>query len=161
MIDFSTPEQTQAWRAVNDGVMGGKSSGGPTFENNVMRFAGTINTNGGGFSSVRARVGAGSMADASGLLVRVRSDGRQYQMNLRTSATYRFRNIAFRADIPVTPPGEWAEVTVPFSEMQASVFGRAVPGKFDKTDVRQVGIILADGRDGPFQLDVDWIKVCD
>jgi len=122
-INFDTSQATQNWRAVNDGVMGGRSSGGPRF--------------------------------------RVKSDGRTYKLTLRSDARYRGRTVSFQAEIPQTPIGEWADVTVPFDSLQGSIFGRRVRGaRFDKSEVRELGIIIADGQDGPFKLEVDWVKDC-
>lgn len=161
-ITFETPDDTQAWQAVNDGVMGGRSRGGPSFEAGVMRFAGDIDTNGGGFSSVRAYVEPGWLLGTSGVRLRVRTDRRQYQLTLRSDARYRGRRVAFRADIPSSPSGEWAEVTVPFSALSPSLFGRSLRGPiFDPQQAHSIGIILADGRDGPFKIEIDWLRACE
>ena len=158
-ISFADPDAGDYWRAVNDGVMGGRSSGGPSFQNGAMVFKGNINTNGGGFSSVRARMEQGALEGSSGLKMRVKSDGRIYKITMRTDLRYRSRRISFQAEIPLTPKGEWAEVDVSFSTLEASLFGRPISGaRFAAKDVRELGIILADGKDGPFQLEVEWIK---
>jgi len=158
---FETSDEARAWRAVNDGVMGGLSLGGPSFENGIMTFEGVINTDGGGFSSLRAPVQVSDLAEASGVKLRVRSDGRSYKTTFRTNMAWRGRRISFQAPIPQTPPGEWAEVTVPFEQLKGTILGRALRGaKFDRREIVEMGIILADGRDGPFRLDVDWIQDC-
>ena len=158
---FETTSEARKWRAINDGVMGGLSSGGPRFENGHMVFEGVINTNGGGFSSLRSPVQDGALADASGVKLRVRSDGRAYKLTLRSDAVWRGRRVSFQAPIPRTEAGRWAEVTVPFSELRGTMFGRSVPGaKFDRNEVVEMGILIADGRDGPFRLDVEWIADC-
>jgi len=66
-MSFNTQNSVDTWRVINDGVMGGRSSGGPRFENGVMVFEGRINTNGGGFSSIRLDVEAGLLAQADAL----------------------------------------------------------------------------------------------
>jgi len=160
-MNFETSSEARQWRAINDGVMGGRSLGGPRFENGQMVFQGVINTNGGGFSSIRSPVRSGALAEASGMKLRLRSDGRAYKLNLRSNASWRGRRVSFQAAIPRTNVGEWAEVVVPFSELRGTMFGRRVRGAvFDKSAVVEMGIILADGQDGPFRLDVDWIADC-
>lgn len=160
-VNFEEAAQAQTWRAVNDGVMGGRSSGGPSFENGHMIFEGVINTNGGGFSSLRSPVEDGALAQAAGLKLRVKSDGRAYKVTLRTNVAYRGRLVSFQAPIAGAEGGEWSDVIVPFSDLKASIFGRRVSGaKFDPAAIREMGIILADGQDGPFRLEVDWIKDC-
>jgi len=158
-MNFTVEQSSQNWRAVNDGVMGGRSSGGPSFEDGYMVFAGVINTNGGGFSSIRTDIESGLLNEASGLTLRVKSDGRAYKVTFRTNARYRFRPISFQAEIPPTETGKWECVTVPFEALSASVFGRSVKGAvFDKSKVEEFGIILADGQDGPFRLELDRIE---
>jgi len=160
-MSFDTLQAVSEWASVNDSVMGGLSSGGPRFEAGHMVFEGVINTNGGGFSSIRREVERGELDAIDALTLRVKSDGRAYRLRFRTDARYRGRAISFQADIPQTPIGEWAEVTVPLEGLRASLFGRPIANaRFDKSKVWEMGFIIADGQDGPFRLDVDWIKNC-
>ena len=160
-IDLNNRYTIASWKAVNDGVMGGRSSGAPSFENGYMVFEGNINTNGGGFSSIRTKMKPESLSNSSSLVLKVKSDGRAYKVTFRTNAYYRFRPISFQALIPQTKIGEWESVNVPFERLDASIFGRSVYGaKFDKSEVTELGIILADGEDGPFRLEVKEIQGC-
>lgn len=160
-IQFSGGENEQPWRAINDAVMGGRSSGGPSIENGSLIFSGNINTNGGGFSSIRTRLEPGVLSGLTEIMMRIKSDGRAYELTTRTDVTYGRRPISFQMPIPATNAGKWAEVTIPFDRVEASLFGREVRGApFDPAFVWELGIILADGKDGPFSLSVDWIKAC-
>lgn len=160
IIDFQNRSEMNLWRAVNDGVMGGRSSGGPDFQNGQLIFSGNINTNGGGFSSIRRSVQNGAMTGAKSVTLRVKSDGRAYRLRFRTDVSWRGRRIAFQKPIPVTQSGEWETVTVTLDSMRASLFGRSVRGaKFVPADVVETGVILADGYDGPFRLEIDWMRV--
>ena len=160
-LSFDTATEQQKWGAVNDGVMGGRSSGGPSFDNNHMVFSGIINTNGGGFSSIRRFVDPGAFANTNGITLRMKTDGRGYKLSLRTDAYFRRRSIAFQAPIAATKRGEWETVFVPFDALQASIFGRPLRGAtFNADKINTVGIILSDGQDGPFELLVDWMEGC-
>ena len=53
IADFSKGE-TVEWRTVNDNVMGGRSVGDFKVGGSTLNFKGRTNTNGGGFSSIRA-----------------------------------------------------------------------------------------------------------
>jgi hypothetical protein len=160
-IKMESVETVSMWRSVNDGVMGGLSSGGPRFAKDHMVFKGVINTDGGGFSSIRARVAPNAFADMDGLKLRVKSDGRIYKATFRTDARRGWREVSFQAPLPVKSAGEWEDVFVPFSDLTASVFGRPVRGaQFDPLKIQSVGIILADGQDGPFQLGVSEMAAC-
>lgn len=160
MMDLSDTDTISQWRVVNDGVMGGRSDGTRFAEDDYMVFTGRIVTKGGGFSSIRVPMAPGDLSGATGLTLRLRSDGRAYRMTFRTSERWRGRSVSYQAEIPAVEPGDWTDVVVPFDRMNTTVFGRTVrAAPFDPSDVREMGIILADGQDGPFRLDVAKIDV--
>ncbi|MEM6277816.1 MAG: CIA30 family protein, partial [Pseudomonadota bacterium] len=140
---------------------GGRSSGGPDFDGKAMVFSGVINTNGGGFSSVRRGVEPGALSGTDGLMLRVKTDGRAYRVTIRTAERFRGRSVSYNADIEAGEGGEWVEAYVPFDAFSTSVFGRSVPAApLDPETVWSVGIILGDGKDGPFEMQAEWIKAC-
>jgi len=158
-LDFSNEQEVGQWVTVLDGVMGGRSSGVRFSEEEHMVFQGEIVTRGGGFSSVRRAMRAGTMSGARSLQLHLKSDGRAYELRFRTSSRYRGRTINYETEIPQTPLKEWVTVTVPLQNMRTSFRGFQVPGPaFDASDVREMGIILADGVDGPFRLEIAQIK---
>ena len=77
------------WRAVNDNVMGGRSQGRVSIGNGFLVFEGAINTNGGGFASIRRPMALGELANAKALVLRVKSDGRSYRLILQGNQQYR------------------------------------------------------------------------
>ncbi len=154
-LDFSNESEVSQWRTVLDGVMGGRSSGVRFAEDNHMVFQGTINTNGGGFSSIRRSMSSGDMAGADSLRLRVKQDDRDYKLTFRTSERFRGRSVSYQLAIPSTRSGEWEEVKIHLENFSTSVFGRSVSAApFDASDVREMGIILADGIDSDFRLEV-------
>ena len=151
----------QRWGIVNDGVMGGQSEGGAGLEDGIVTFAGVIETDGGGFSSIRGLVESEDLADADRLVLRLRSDGRQYELLADDAVVGRDRRVTHYQSIAVTEPGEWAEVEVSLVDMEARVFGRTVTDvPFDPASATVIGVILSDGMDGPFLLEIDWIDAC-
>lgn len=63
------------WYVQVDGVMGGKSSGNVEYSNGTMVFSGSINLDGGGFSSVRKRKGESmDFSSYAGLVVELESE---------------------------------------------------------------------------------------
>lgn len=158
-LDLTDKTTVSNWYSVNDGVMGGRSRGGVLFDDGLV-FEGEINTNGGGFSSIRYDVSEGSLEGASGLRFNVKADKRTYKATLRTDVTYNGRQISFQANIPTSGSGDWEIVEVKFSDLEASLFGRSVRGaRFDPGEVRSIGIIIADNIDGPFRLKVSSIEM--
>ena len=80
--------------------------------------------NNGGFSSVRTSKSAtNDLATYDGLVMRVKGDGRSYEVRLGTDARYRFMEVSFKAMFP-TKKGKWTEVKIPFDRFQGSFRGR-------------------------------------
>ncbi len=151
---------TQGWQTVLDGVMGGLSTGRIEAGNGgTMKFSGELSLeNNGGFSQVRTSVPEGLFAGARGLVLRVKGDGRTYQCDLRSSQL-RLMAGAYQRTFP-TVAGEWTEVELPLREFVANSFGRRVRNapELDPATIESVGITLADKKEGPFMIEVDWIR---
>ena len=157
------------WRTVNDNIMGGRSLGGGEIQNGVMVFAGSTNTNGGGFSSVRASDKQWNLTDFDGLAARVRGDGRRYVFHVFTGLNYNNGNVFYRGEFETKPlldaegdplaADDWQEVFVAFPDFVPMVRGRAVTGNVESLDpskIRGIGLMVDDGLDGPFHLEADW-----
>ncbi|MEN8865026.1 MAG: CIA30 family protein, partial [Akkermansiaceae bacterium] len=148
------------WRVVDDGVMGGLSKGKIQISNDgVLTFSGKLSLeNNGGFSSLRTDDLKMNLAGAEGLVARVKGDGRTYQMRFSTEARFRGMEVSFKADFK-TEKGEWTEIKVPFDQFKGSFRGMSLSKeKFDPGKIRRVGLLLGDKKQGPFELQVDWIR---
>jgi monofunctional biosynthetic peptidoglycan transglycosylase len=155
-FDFTDPDVADRWTAVNDGVMGGNSEGGPAFTGETLVFSGVTDTDGGGFSSIRTRPADYDLGDADGLAVRYRADGRQYEVEVHTGERAGGIPVTYRAPLPVVEGEDWHEARVPFSSFRASAQGRSLPERrLDPARARAVGLFIYDGKSGPFRLEVD------
>ena len=162
LTDFNE-DDSAGWFIVNDGVMGGRSQGGGFIEESVLRFEGTVVTAGGGFTSARRQLDGGELAGSTRIDMRVRPDGRTYGVTLDDAAQYQGRFVSHRADFEIGPEDEdgWAIASVDYEDLIPSVFGILVDAPaFDPATAREFGIIIADGIDGDFVLDIDWIDAC-
>jgi len=158
LIDFSEADRSQ-WYVVNDGVMGGFS------ESDIRKtsrqtavFSGDLSLeNNGGFASVRATVGTRDLSAHSGLEIRVRGDGRTYQLRLRSNEG--FDGIAYRSYFE-TREGEWLEISLPFSEFVPTFRGRTLSDQpaLDRSRIQQVAFMLADKNPGTFSLEIDYVR---
>ena len=145
-----------AWQVVNDGVMGGRSSGFVRVEDGALHFTGTLVTRGGGFTSVRA-ARAADLSGETGIELRVRGGGRQFELELDDGLRNYRRSVSRRAPFPTSK--EWTVIRVPFSALRSTVFGEPVNAPpIDLSRIRGVGIYIADGQDGPFRLEVDFVR---
>ncbi len=153
-----------AWLIVNDGVMGGRSDGRGAIDDSTLSFFGTVVTAGGGFTSVRLRLDGSELDGTERIRVRLRPDDRTYGFTFEDDQTVQGRPISHGSDLPgpteVDADG-FAEIELPYSELRPSIFGQAVDADpFDPDEASEIGIIIADGIDGDFEIDVDWIDVC-
>lgn len=155
LFTFDRADEAE-WTVVNDGVMGGRSSGFVAIEGGTLRFTGTLVTQGGGFTSVRARREV-DLTGEDGLELRVRGSGRPFEVELDDGQRRYGRTVSRRLAIQTT--AEWTVVRVPFSALRSSIFGQPVNAPpIDLARLRSVGLYLLDGRDGPFTVEVDYIR---
>ena len=159
LIDLSS-DRERRWIVVNDGVMGGRSSstltpgdeGGAVFEGSISL------ENEGGFASVRTDLPGNALVGASRIVLRVRGDGKHYELRLRTGTPS--DRVAYGSKFE-TVPGQWIVVELPISSFEPTFRGDRAPsaGPLDPSEMGQIGIIVTDKQEGPFRLDVDWIGV--
>lgn len=157
LFDFAKTGIAADWRAVNDTVMGGVSRGKIENGNGTLIFSGQLSLeNNGGFASIRSGSLRGlDLSSNTGLMVRVRGDGRTYALNINSQAAW---NLLYRGEFK-TKTGTWLEFRIPFKDLKPTYFGNTLPGpKIDASKLEYVGFILADKKTGPFTLEVAWIK---
>lgn len=160
LMHFNGSATEPRWVAVNDGVMGGLSQGGPEIREGHLRFRGELSlANNGGFSSVRTVGQVFDMSGATSVVLRVRGDGRPYQLRLATAARFRGMAVSWGGEF-TTQAGQWTEVRVALAALVPTVRGVRLDGPaLDPADVEEIGLLIADKQEGPFALDVDWIGV--
>lgn len=148
------------WQVVNDGVMGGLSEGKLTPNPaGTMMFSGMLSLeNNGGFSTFRSSDLKRDLSSALGLRLRVKGDGRTYQVRLATDALFRGMEVSFAAEF-TTMKGEWIEVKAPFADFKGSFRGLDLPKeRLDTSKVRRVSILIGDQKQGPFAVELDFIR---
>lgn len=158
VVDFATPEEVARWTTVDDRVMGGVSESRlvATGEG-TARFEGVMSLErNGGFASVRSAPGDWIAKGTEALRLRVRGDGKTYQLRLRTGEDFDGPSYAVSF---VAKAGEWHEVTLPLDTFRASFRGREVRAEpLAAEKVRTLGLMIADAQAGEFALEVDWIR---
>lgn len=156
---FKDPSSASQWQAVNDGVMGGRSDGRfRVTDDGHMKFFGNLSlANNGGFASVRSRGRQLGLQAGDEIVIRVKGDGRKYTFNLYTPD----RRMAFSYRLEFkTLDGQWSESRLPLKQFTATSFGRQIPNMvLNPAAVSGVGILLGDKKEGPFQLEIESIKV--
>ena len=142
------------WQVVNDTVMGGRSSSQLKRLGEALHFSGRLNTNGGGFASLRSDRMNLDLAAATSVRLTVKGDGRTYSIRLyaagqRVSYQHAFRTVA----------DAWQTVELKIPDFYASWRGRRMnQGPLAAADIAGIGLILADGTDGAFEIEVSSIE---
>lgn len=159
LTDFSSkPQVSQAWAAVNDTVMGGVSEGRYTLtSDNTLLFRGDLSLdNNGGFASIRTRTTDLNLRGYDAIAVRVKGDGRTYNFDLRTAQPRMASSYRQPLD---TQDGEWIEVRFPIQNFYLTSFGRRVNAPpLQPEDIASFGFTLSDKDEGPFSLEIGWVK---
>ena len=157
--------QDLKWFRLDDGVMGGQSETTHSSEGEGLNFQGIINTDGGGFCSIRAKLQQGFDEDVTGFRLKFIGDGKTYKFTLsngKSSTGGPFaRSPSWQTDLP-TLSGKEQTVVLPLSDLTPSFGGRAssrpsdeeiAKHKFDPSSVQEIGLMLSlklsDGASNP------------
>ncbi len=160
-LDFGKGDNA-SWRALNDGVMGGRSIGVVDYSRKTMTWAGTVSLeNNGGFSSVRSEWGTRDLSAFESVTLRCRTTTGEPDTFTLTMETARQWWLPYwKANFEAA--AEWQEVTLPFSELKKS---SAMTGDLPKLwawgaldDIERIGLMKYDGTAGDFGLEVDWMR---
>ena len=159
LLEFDSPASIRNWRAVNDGVMGGRSVGRYRLtDKNMLEFFGYLSLeNNGGFASIRLPSGDFKFKQGDSVILRVKGDGRTYNMNL-----YAQRNLggySFRQSFKTTA-NKLIEVKLPVDQFVATWRGRVFPKQeLNPSQIAGLGILLGDKKQGKFSLQIESISV--
>jgi NADH dehydrogenase [ubiquinone] 1 alpha subcomplex assembly factor 1 len=157
---FSDADAVARWSATDDRVMGGISQSRLRFDPaGFALFEGVMSLEqNGGFASVRAAAAGPPLPGITHYVVEVRGDGKRYKLDLRTSG--RFSAASYQASF-ATVADNWTTVALPVNSFAPSFRGRRVidAPPLDAALVNQVGLMIADSQDGPFQLAIRRIAV--
>lgn len=150
-IDFADPKEISYWSSVNDTVMGGKSQASLKIVANLAYFAGEISLqNNGGFASVK-RQRPIMIENNLPIKLRVKGDGRDYQIRLYTADTV--DGVAYVAHFS-SPKDQWQRLSLDADSFVAQYRGRRVNDSpaIQFAQVLQIGVMLADKQSGSFEL---------
>ena len=158
MFDFQSATSTSRWQVVNDGVMGGVSTSRFQVSNGIAVFRGRVSLEqNGGFASVRSLPERHDLSECDAFVLRVRGDGQRYKFTVRASPSF---DSAIYQTAFTTVKGQWEEHRLPLKQFVPSLRGRVLSGEpaLDPAKVTSVGFLISDRQEGPFQLEVAWIK---
>ena len=157
IFDFNPSSSLRSWYSVDDGVMGGISSGSLKISDQGHGlFEGNISLDyNGGFSSVRYRFDEIRVDPESKVIIKLKGDGKKYQFrvkhNFRAYYSYIFQ---------FETSGEWEEIVIPLEEMYPSFRGRKLDlPDFDHQQIEEITLLIGNKKEEDFQLLIDKIEV--
>jgi hypothetical protein len=137
--------------------MGGLSKGNFSIDNEGHAlFKGYVSLeNNGGFSSVRYNLETKSVKNFKKIKLRLKGDGKQYQIRVKTRVSDYYSYIAY-----VKTNGEWQTLEILFSEMIPSFRGSKLdlpnyPGEY----LEQFAILIGNKKKEDFELYLDKIEL--
>ena len=148
---FGRPLQ---WHRLDDGVMGGQSetilnSASQEFtDDDELHFTGQINTQGGGFCSIRSPIEGGLPSDTAAIRVRYVGDGKTFKVLFSDGNQSAFgpsrRSPSWQYDLP-TKQGIEETVIIRLDSFTPSLQGGTVEtdAKLDPVNVQQFGFMLS------------------
>lgn len=159
ILDLSEVQTARDWQAIDDRIMGGCSHSQPEHMDHVgLRFTGTVSLeNNGGFASIRSKTGQWDLRSYKGLKLRLRGDGKDYKLSLRTDLF--FDGVSYQTTF-TTEKETWQEIFLPFEAFLPAHHGVRLTtvAPMDRHYITSFGLFIADRQEGPFLLDVAWIK---
>lgn len=155
LFDFNKACELTNWNIVNDGVMGGRSSGQLVLnEDGHAIFSGYVSLdNNGGFTSLRHQFPQKRIDNVSHIVLRLKGDGKTYQLRVKSSSKdYHSFKIEFDTS------GEWEELKIPLNSMTPTYRGRRLNRpNFSDNFLEEIGILIGNKRAENFELMIDKI----
>jgi hypothetical protein len=155
LFQFDKDTDLDTWQIVNDGVMGGRSKGQLSLNDQGHGvFEGYVSLeNNGGFTMIQHRFKPVDVEDFSALEIRVKGDGKPYQIRLKSSSS-QYYNYACR----VETTGQWQNIQIPFENFLPQFRGAklnkaAYPGE----QLGEVAILIGNKRAEDFRIEIDAI----
>ncbi len=145
------------WASIDDRVMGGISQSEMREVDGHYVFSGTVSLeNNGGFASVRSAISLANVKDDALVKLRIKGDGRRYQLRFRT--TTRLDGVAYAVAFD-TVENEVNVLSFRLREFVPVWRGRSVQQApmLKWRDVTQLGFMITDKQQGQFALEVQEV----
>jgi NADH dehydrogenase [ubiquinone] 1 alpha subcomplex assembly factor 1 len=157
IYDFTKADKLNGWFIVNDDVMGGRSTCSFAIdENGNAVFKGQVSLeNYGGFSSVHYRFDPVSTDGYRFIMLRVKGDGKRYQVRIKNRASDYYSYIAY-----FETTGEWQNVKVNLNKMYPSFRGRKLDmPDFEGGKIEELTLLIGNKKEEDFRIEIDKIQL--
>lgn len=156
IIIFDKDNNTQKWYITNDTVMGGVSNSSVKINNEGnLVFSGRVSIeNNGGFAMAKMPT-AINLNKHSKVVLRVKGDGKQYQLRLKSDESQRYSYVqAFRTNT------QEQEIILPLKGFYPAFRGRKLNfGNFSANQIKEVAVLIGNKKDEDFSLEIIKIAI--
>lgn len=152
LFNFSENSDLSKWLVVNDDVMGGRSEATLKLsDSGSALFSGKVSLeNNGGFSSLRYNMDVVQINSSTKLIVRLKGDGKNYQVRIREKQSDYFSYIHTFAT-----SGQWENIEVPLAEMYPSFRGRKLERpNFNGNSMVELTFLISNKKAESFVLEI-------
>lgn len=157
IFDFDKDTDPGKWQVEDDVVMGGRSSGHFSVnEEGHGVFEGHVSLeNGGGFSSLRYKTNKIDVSDSEHIVVRLKGDGKQYQLRVKHQLDDKPYYVG-----SFSTSGEWEEIKVKMADMYPSFHGEKMDiPDFNYDTIEEVTFLIGNKKEQDFKLLIDKITL--
>lgn len=158
IVDFEKGIDLSRWRIVDDVVMGGRSDGNFEIDDEGHgHYHGKVSLeNNGGFSSLRYRPAAAIVVSShTHIEVRVKGDGKRYQLRVKNSANEPQSYIQY-----IETDTDWQTMRVPIHEMYPTYRGRVLDmPNFAGETIGELAFLIGNKEPQSFSLQIDYVKL--
>ena len=155
LFDFDAIDDLEAWRVVDDVVMGGRSRGEMVLDTEGHGvFRGDVSLeNNGGFSSVRCAMSTTNVSAYNKFVLRLKGDGKRYQFRIKRNNNDYFSYVGY-----LETTEDWALYEIPFEDMHPIFRGRRLSRRnFPGDELANIGFLIANKKQEQFALTIDYI----
>jgi len=157
IFDFDRNSNANEWRIIDDVVMGGRSNGKFTIDNDGNGvFSGIVSLdNNGGFSSVRYQFDKIKTTKDSRVTIRLKGDGKEYQFRIKDN-----RNAYYSYITSFKTTGEWENIVVNLKDLYPSFRGRTLDApNYSANSFEEIVFLIGNKKNEPFKLILDRIDL--
>ena len=155
IIDFNKSTSLLGWRVVDDVVMGGRSNGEFSLNNEGYAvFSGAVSTaNNGGFSSLRHRFDKLNVSKYETIKIRLKGDGNKYQFRVKPNKFNQFAYITY-----FQTKTEWETIEIKLADLIPTFRGRILDmDNYDGNELEELGFLIGNKKNEEFKLVIDSI----
>lgn len=157
IFDFNKNSDLQNWLIVDDVVMGGRSSGSFTLNDDGHGvFQGKVSLeNNGGFSSIRYQCPTTQIKDYTRIVLRLKGDGKDYQFRVKANSSDYYSYIS-----SFSTTGKWENIEILLEDMYPSFRGRSLElPNFSSNTIEEIRFLIGNKKQENFKLLIDKIAL--